>query len=136
MSIFGNNPFRDHLIALGKLKPLGEKVDGRTKEFKEKINKLDWADKDRRDIYLARLAGLSDKTLTVRLKKSIETWKVKNELEITISMYNNACTSMGNIAFANGDQKIYPLNIYKKAKELQNVYDRTIESIGGYLIEP
>ena len=51
-------------------------------------------------------------------------------------MYNNACTSMANIAFANGDQKIYPLNIYKKAKELQNVYDRTIESIGGYLIEP
>jgi len=106
------------------------------KNIKEKINKLDWADKDRRDIYLARLAGLSDKTLTVRLKKSIETWKVKNELEITISMYNNACTSMANIAFANGDQKIYPLNIYKKAKELQNVYDRTIESIGGYLIEP
>jgi len=106
------------------------------KNIKERLAKLDWSDKDRRDIFLSRLAGLSDKTLTIRLNESIETWKVKNEIEIGINIFNASSTNVACITFDDGTEKIYPLNVYKKAKELQNVYDKTISSIGGYLITP
>ena len=66
----------------------------------------------------------------------METWKVKNEIEIGINMYNNAIQNVAYVLYKDGTEKIYPLNVYKKAKELQNVYDRMIESIGGYLITP
>ena len=104
-------------------------------DLSRRLKKLDWAESDKRQIYLDRLAGISDKTLNIRLSSSIESWKIKNDLEIAINLYNHYCTQ--TISFSGpGNENIYPLSIYKKAKDIENVYNKLVSSIGGYLVTP
>jgi hypothetical protein len=103
-------------------------------DLNKRLKKLDWTETDKRQIYLDRLAGLSDKTLNVRISSSIESWKTKNDLEIAINLYNHFCTKI--IMLDGQDDEIYPLTIYKKAKDIENVYNKLVSSIGGYLVTP
>ena len=97
--------------------------------------KLDLVETDRRQIILERLAGLSSKTLHVKIKKSPKSWRLKNELEIALALYSDFCRGATLVAKRDDTTCVYPSSVYKKAKELHNTYTRLTEQIGGYIVQ-
>ena len=103
--------------------------------LKNKLKDIDWSEHDMSQLLTQRISGLSDKTLYVKIAKSEESWRVKNELDMAIALYNGYCTKTITVSRDNEVIKL-PYNIYKKAEALQNVYRETKEKIGGYIVYP
>ena len=102
-------------------------------DLKSRLNDVDWSNHDKIQIITKRISDLSDKTLYVKIAKSEESWRIKNELDVAISIYNGYCSK--TIVVDNTGKKIkLPYSIYKKAEELQNVYRETKQNIGGYVV--
>lgn len=101
--------------------------------LKTKLKDVDWSNHDMSQLITKRISGLSDKTLYVKIAKSEESWRVKNELDMAIALYNGYCTKTITVSRDNEIIKL-PYNIYKKAEELQNVYRETKRKIGGYVV--
>jgi len=102
-------------------------------DLKSRLNKVDWSNHDKMQILSKRISDLSDKTLYVKISKSEESWRIKNELDIAIAIYNGYC-SKTIVVNKNGKKNKLPYSIYKKAEELQNVYRETKQNIGGYVV--
>lgn len=103
--------------------------------LKNKLKDIDWSEHDMSQLLTQRISGLSDKTLYVKIAKSEESWRVKNELDMAIALYNGYCTKTITVSRDNEVIKL-PYNIYKKAEALQNVYRETKQKIGGYIVYP
>jgi len=104
------------------------------KSLKTKLSKLDIDETDKREIILNRLAGLSPKTLHVKIAQSPYSWQTKNEIEIALSIYNGFCQQATIITYEDGSTKHVPTHIYKKAKNMHNVYNDLTKNIGGYIV--
>ena len=102
------------------------------KSLSKKLNETDFSNHDKIQLISKRIAGLSDKTLYVKIAKSGESWRIKNELDIAIAFYNGCCQNIIELSH-NGEKIILPFYIYKKARELQNTYRETKKQIGGYI---
>jgi hypothetical protein len=89
---------------------------------------------DKRDIILNRLAGLSSKTLHVKIYESPNSWQIKNELEVAIAIYNGFCREAAFVTFECGQTKAFPTHVYKKVKNMHNVYVSLVKNIGGYIV--
>ena len=71
--------------------------------------------------------------LTVKLKDTENVFLVREELEIAISYFNAFCYCASRIKV--GDTEIVmPKRVYDTAKDLTDSYEKTIKSIGGFLI--
>ena len=102
-------------------------------DLKSRLSKVDYSSHDKIKILSKRISDLSDKTLYVKIPKSEESWRIKNELDIAIAIYNSYC-SKTIVAYRNDKKIKLPYSIYKKAEELQNIYRETKENIGGYVV--
>ena len=103
------------------------------KDLKNRLKLVDWSNHDKTEIISKRISDLSDKTLYVKVAKSAESWRIKNELDIAIAFYNSYCNKA--VIVKVGDSEIkFPHSIYKKAEELQNIYNATKQKIGGYVV--
>jgi hypothetical protein len=101
--------------------------------LKAKLKDVDWSNHDMSQLLSERISGLSDKTLYVKIAKSIESWREKSELDMAMAMYSGYCTKT-IVVSRDGKTTKFPYSIYKKAEELQNVYRETKENIGGYIV--
>ncbi len=104
-------------------------------QLETRLSKMDVSDTDRREIILRRLAGLSPKTLNVKIAKTPTSWQLKNEIEIAVALYNSFCQKAIFLEDNAGNCEIYPFAVYKKATELHNIYSKTRDKIGGYIVQ-
>ncbi len=102
-------------------------------DLKTKLSKVDWSNHDSVEIITRRISALSDKTLYVKIAKSQESWRIKNEIDIAIAQYNSYCRKT-IIVKRNGKLEKLPYDIYKKATELQNTFRTLTEKIGGFIV--
>lgn len=108
-------------------------ISDHVNRIRRKIKETVAGEEDKSTLLFSRLAGLTNNMLTVKLRDTENVFLVKEELEIAISYFNAFCYRASRIKI--GDTEIVmPKRIYDTAKDLTDSYEKTIKSIGGFLI--